>query len=912
MPISNSKETIDERVLRLLGLEDVFDLDYDTYLTLLKEAMVKGRMPRTSIPTEEIELLTGEYKRVKTKTGRFSVKAKKISARNFSVGNSKAKISDKKQKALPGTAAISSSPIQKSFENSISTIASAVVSISETLKSQQKIDRDTAAYGRKQAEAQKRKLRETNLEKRFSGLKKAAEKIIAPVKSVLDRLIDFFVKIFLGRVVYKLIEWMGDPENQSKVKSIIRFIKDWWPALIGSYILFGTTFGRFTRGILKTIGVFVYRIGRVAIPKLLSIIRRNPKAALAAGLFTAGATVPAMFPGTVDEQERKTGKSGGSTEDKIRALEQQKANLNLLQRMQGVGAEIDEQISFLKTGKTSSYGFNGGGLVRGLLNKLPRIGYSSGGRVSGRKGTDTIPAMLTDGEFVMSRGAVQMFGADNLAAMNAAGGGTNRPSIIRGTTYAQGGGLVGMGEGGLTGRNPQYLIEQVVRGLAPQFGWANDLARRANINVSGVAGQLNAAAGSAFKGSILNQINDYALQAKKSGQNPLVGVQRYISDKVSQAAPTLQGALSSAMSLGTSIKDRATGVLKSVADKPYFGEEAAIRREEALMKSGELKPGESLTETTKKKLAERDAYVKSLYDAEKDKGFGGLLKKTRQDIENRGLLMDPFAALGLKEEGTEKFVEKMTGGRVKNLGAKITGLQYAAKGLLGPLGRAFKIDDRGSLGRYLKPAIEYAQSQGQTGVGAKGFGQGKYNELAGDKLSNLALGQFGFTVDKQGRAKTNDVYDSNLTAKDYFGQSRKALSKGDVGGALFKGLSGLLRVNQNTGWGNLRPGGSGIDLGGGFTSTEPKKQLTRAQQLYGENIPQIVPTRSKAQIGSTKPSSPSIKPPSSGSTNVTVVKSSPNRGGQRSGSRPTNKTPNITSSNKSKQKMKILGFTLPF
>jgi hypothetical protein len=31
MPISNSKETIDERVLRLLGLEDVFDLDYDTY-----------------------------------------------------------------------------------------------------------------------------------------------------------------------------------------------------------------------------------------------------------------------------------------------------------------------------------------------------------------------------------------------------------------------------------------------------------------------------------------------------------------------------------------------------------------------------------------------------------------------------------------------------------------------------------------------------------------------------------------------------------------------------------------------------------------------------------------------------------------------------------------------------------------
>jgi hypothetical protein len=67
--------------------------------------------------------LTEEYKRVKSKKGRFSVKAKKISAKSFSVGNSKAKISGKNQKALPGTVAIPSSPIQKSFENSISTIA---------------------------------------------------------------------------------------------------------------------------------------------------------------------------------------------------------------------------------------------------------------------------------------------------------------------------------------------------------------------------------------------------------------------------------------------------------------------------------------------------------------------------------------------------------------------------------------------------------------------------------------------------------------------------------------------------------------------------------------------------------------------------------------------------------------------
>lgn len=80
MPISNPKEEIDSRILSLIGLEDVFDLDYETYLTLLKEAMVKSRMTKKTIPTEEVMLLTDEFKRVKSKkdSGRFEVKKKKI------------------------------------------------------------------------------------------------------------------------------------------------------------------------------------------------------------------------------------------------------------------------------------------------------------------------------------------------------------------------------------------------------------------------------------------------------------------------------------------------------------------------------------------------------------------------------------------------------------------------------------------------------------------------------------------------------------------------------------------------------------------------------------------------------------------------------------------------------------------
>ncbi len=63
--------------------------------------------------------------------------------------------------------------------------------------------------------------------------------------------------------------------------------------------------------------------------------------------------------------------------------------------------------------------------------------FNSGGFVTGGTGIDKVPARLTAGEFVMSKGAVKRFGAGTLAAMNAAGGGTNRPTPNGG--YNQGG-----------------------------------------------------------------------------------------------------------------------------------------------------------------------------------------------------------------------------------------------------------------------------------------------------------------------------------------------------------------------------------------------------------------------------------------------------------------------------------------
>ena len=68
--------------------------------------------------------------------------------------------------------------------------------------------------------------------------------------------------------------------------------------------------------------------------------------------------------------------------------------------------------------------------VRAKTGSVPEYvrKFSGGGKVPGSgPNKDTVPAMLTPGEFVMSRGAVQEYGADTLESMNAMGGGTNMP-----------------------------------------------------------------------------------------------------------------------------------------------------------------------------------------------------------------------------------------------------------------------------------------------------------------------------------------------------------------------------------------------------------------------------------------------------------------------------------------------------
>jgi len=424
-------EQIDERILRLLGLEYIFDIDYDTYTSLLKEKMVAARMAKTQIPTEEAELLTNEYKKIRGKKGRFKVK--KITAQSLKKGSAVG-VNLGKQKALVGKPQLALPPADKMTGGSdIKEIIDALAEIIKSLTGQNKLAKDSAEKSRIAGEVGQRGAKESRLEKGFKFAIKAAEKIIAPIKSLLDRIIDFFVAIFVGRALIKLLDWFSDSKNQDKIKAIGRFLGNQWPKLLALYLVFGNSFGRFA---LRLVGL----VAKGAAGLLGKILLLNKaKKAQAAGRFLSG-------------------KGGKGVAGALATTALIGGTLALTQGLKGDDESIEKDTSEGKKQKTQ--GYSGGGFVMpkipafsgGGLNFKGMFGGASGsgkpqempnGFVSGEKGVDKVPALLTDGEFVMSVGAVQKYGVDTLEGMNAAGGGTNKPKMISGTTYAAGGGVIG-------------------------------------------------------------------------------------------------------------------------------------------------------------------------------------------------------------------------------------------------------------------------------------------------------------------------------------------------------------------------------------------------------------------------------------------------------------------------------------
>ena len=82
-----------------------------------------------------------------------------------------------------------------------------------------------------------------------------------------------------------------------------------------------------------------------------------------------------------------------------------------------------------------------------ILKNITRIFLRRGigGIVPGSGSNDTVPALLTPGEVVISKPAAQKFGISNLLAINAAAGAKSIPKIKNNTIYANEGGVIPAG-----------------------------------------------------------------------------------------------------------------------------------------------------------------------------------------------------------------------------------------------------------------------------------------------------------------------------------------------------------------------------------------------------------------------------------------------------------------------------------
>ena len=269
-------------------------------------------------------------------------------------------------------------PPESAGGNVLGEILEIVTSIRDTLLEKEKRDKGRAKEEKQSAEREKRSKKEKGLE---SNIFKGLAKT---TEKVLAPVKGLFEKIF---------DFIKTVLLGSIVVNILKWMGD--PEnkeKVDNLIKFLTDFfpaiaaafilfGTKFGGLIRLLGGWAFQILRFAVPRLLTFITKNRKAS--AALVVAG-------------------------------------GVGMLGARILTGTEID------------------GSEDEGS----PPKEMSKGGVVPGSGNKDTVPAMLTPGEFVLSKGAVDKFGRGTLESMNAMGGGSGIPSFSDGIMFAKTGGHV--------------------------------------------------------------------------------------------------------------------------------------------------------------------------------------------------------------------------------------------------------------------------------------------------------------------------------------------------------------------------------------------------------------------------------------------------------------------------------------
>ena len=434
---SNLKKEINEGILRTyLGVEDASDIDFETYRTLLKEKIAAVRMGGSKMDSGDISYLTNEFLRIRKFKVPEGKKKKKIDVKKFVQKTEETRKKSERlnnkflesRKVTPSAAPSQSvkpqmlmlppaqSPlgggeddqefkeqVSKGLENivpNLDTLQSTMESILGTLKQQALLDKKEEREEDKLEAKERRVSREKALESKGkkSGVddKNLGKKAVKPVKGIFDMLMDFFKNVLLGGALLFLLNVLKDPKRMLQpLVDALNNVLGFFNGIIRGINGFIDGFNKFVFGPINN---FVLK----PIHSSLNFIEDRINDVL--GLFGA------------DPLE--------NIPDESPALEIPKIPEIPMYDPFKIRPENQEQAPPVQT-------FSGGGQVTN--NSINITGA----------GADTQLIAAQPGEFVMSRGAVNKYGADTLADMNAAGGGTNKPRDNRGIQGFSNGGLVG-------------------------------------------------------------------------------------------------------------------------------------------------------------------------------------------------------------------------------------------------------------------------------------------------------------------------------------------------------------------------------------------------------------------------------------------------------------------------------------
>ena len=229
------EEEIDPRILKLLGLEDVFDFEYGEYKTLIREKLTEldmraSQKPKDKKTSENQAVLIDEFKRVKRSKGKFKLKSKGVKAEKV-VNNSKTsktKPITNASKLLPGSVAKSDKKVEseeqlkepkedlsdffKKLLDSLKGIGSVVKEIVDILGNQLEMDKKNAENRRRQGELSDAKQEEKDLEKQDKDKGSSLlEKVTKPFTSIFDTIKNFLLNVLLGSIVVWLLKVIKNP-----------------------------------------------------------------------------------------------------------------------------------------------------------------------------------------------------------------------------------------------------------------------------------------------------------------------------------------------------------------------------------------------------------------------------------------------------------------------------------------------------------------------------------------------------------------------------------------------------------------------------------------------------------------------------------------------------------------------------